>query len=347
MDIAKSFTFVMDDERWLEKLGIGVGLVLVSSILAPVLIGVLGFFILVGYSVRLVQNVRDGVANPLPEWNRWGDDLVSGLKLAFALLIYALPIILFTIPMTLGAALTDQSRRGGGEFIGWPLLLCGICLVTLYSLLFTLFQPGITVAFARNESVRDALQISNIWAWTRRNLSGVIVATIVYLIASVVLALAGAIVGAILCLVGLIVTIPLATLYTYLVQGHLYGQLARQDPDVVLSRATPVAPDMPPVVPPVDSPSTQPEAPTAASTEPDITPYTPSGTTAYTDYTESSPAAAEEVTPPLELAGTQFEPPVEPPPATPAEPPVESPAESPTEPPLAQSDEEKDVPPTL
>ena len=323
MDIAKSFTFVMDDERWLEKLGIGVGLVLLSGMLTPILIGILGFFILIGYCVRLVQNVRDSVPNPLPEWNRWGDDLVSGLKLAFAMFIYALPIFLFTIPMTVGAALTDQGRRGGGDFIGWPLLLCGICLVTLYSIAFTLFQPGITVAFARDESVRSALQISDIWAWTRRNLSGVIVATIVYLIASAVLAVAGSLVGVILCLVGLIVTIPLATLYTYLVQSHLYGQLARQDPFVVerpLGRVTPDAPVVPPVAP------VTPEPPTATATNPEITPYTPSGTVSYTESSATA-GAGETPTPPIDLASTPFP---EPPP-----------------PPVAQAGDETEIPPTL
>jgi hypothetical protein len=327
MDIAKSFTFVTEDERWLEKLGIGVGLVLVSSILTPILIGILGFFILVGYCVRLVQNVRDGVPNPLPEWNRWGDDLVSGLKLAVAMFIYALPIFLFTVPMTVGAALTDQGRRGGVEAVGWPLMLCGICLVTLYSIAFTLFQPGITVAFARDESLRSALQISDIWAWTRRNLSGVLVVTVVYIIASIVIGLAGAIVGVILCLVGLIVTIPLATLYTYLVQSHLYGQLARHDPDVVLPRTTPVMPDVPPVVPPGVEP-VEPVAPAATSTEPDMTPYTPSATVSYTPGEPVEPVAPPTV------------PPTVPPSAPPAEPPTEPSDLSTDLPPAAKPDED-------
>jgi hypothetical protein len=334
MDIAKSFTFVTEDERWLEKIGIGVGLVLVSSILMPILVGILGFFILIGYCVRLIQNVRDGAPKPLPEWNRWGDDLVSGLKLAFAMLIYALPIFLFTIPMTVGAALTDQSR-GGGEVIGWPLLLCGVCLMTLYGIAFTLFQPGITVAFARDESLRSALQLSDIWAWTRRNLGGVLIVTVVYIIASIVIGLAGAIVGVILCLVGLIITIPLATLYTYLVQSHLYGQLARQDPDVVLPRSAPVAPDVPPVVPPGVEPA-EPAPPTAASTDPEMTPYTPSATVSY-----APGEVVEPVVPPTV-------PPTVPPSAPPAMPPTEPAAEPPADlPPAAKPDEDPTVPPTL
>jgi hypothetical protein len=58
MDIAKALTFITEDERWLEKLAIGVGIVLISSFLAPLLIGLLGFFIVAGYAIRLLQNVR-------------------------------------------------------------------------------------------------------------------------------------------------------------------------------------------------------------------------------------------------------------------------------------------------
>lgn len=323
MDIAKSFTFVTEDERWLEKLGIGVGLVLVSSILAPILIGILGFFILIGYCVRLVQNVRDGVPKPLPEWNRWGDDMVSGLKLAVAMFIYALPIILFSVPMTVGAMLTDERSRGGAGLVGWPLMLCGICLVTLYGIVFTLFQPGITVAFARGESLRSALQLSDIWAWTRRNLSGVLVVTVVYIVASVVIGLAGAVVGVILCLVGLIVTIPLATLYTYLVQSHLYGQLARQDPDIVLPRSAPVTPSVAPVVPP----DVEPVSPAATSTEPNVTPYAPSATASYTPGEPVEPVAPHTVPPTV--------------------PPAEASDLSADLPPAAKPDEDPNVPPAL
>jgi hypothetical protein len=36
--------------------------------------------------------------------------------------------------------------------------------------------------------------------------------------------------GLLLCIIGLIVTVPLGTLVTYLFQYHLYGQLAREFP---------------------------------------------------------------------------------------------------------------------
>ena len=80
MDIGRALTYFSDDERWVEKTAIGTGLILISSLLLVALIGFLGYFILFGYLVRLIQNVRDEVHPVLPEWDRWGDDLVRGGK---------------------------------------------------------------------------------------------------------------------------------------------------------------------------------------------------------------------------------------------------------------------------
>ena len=60
MDIGKALTFFTEDERWVEKMAIGTGVAVVSLVLSPVLIGIVGFLIIAGYSVRLLQHVRDG-----------------------------------------------------------------------------------------------------------------------------------------------------------------------------------------------------------------------------------------------------------------------------------------------
>ena len=65
MDIAKAITFITEDPRWKEKMGMGMVVVVASAILSIVLVGILGFAIVTGYSIRLLQNVRDG--QPLPD----------------------------------------------------------------------------------------------------------------------------------------------------------------------------------------------------------------------------------------------------------------------------------------
>ncbi|MGL4648533.1 MAG: DUF4013 domain-containing protein [Caldilineaceae bacterium] len=291
MDIVKSFTFITEDEQWIQKLGIGVAVILISLLLSPILIGIAGFLILVGYSVRLLQNVRDGHARPLPAWDHWGEDMVDGFKLAVAGLLYALPILILMIPTVIGSALSENSEAG--QIIGVPLLFCGICLTVLYGLFLSVAQPGIMIAFARDKSIRSALDFGTVWEWTRRNIGPVIIVTLVYLAASAVIPFAATLIGTLLCVVGLVVTIPLGTLVLALVQAHLYGQLAAADP----MGGAPRAATVPPVAP--ASASSGASIPSPVTSVPPVTPVDP-----FADWPASEvPATAPEM--PSEVASIE------------------------------------------
>jgi hypothetical protein len=229
MEISKSISFVTEDPRWQQKLLIGTGVIIASSVLSVILIGILGFIIFAGYCVRLLQNVRDGQTYPLPEWDQWGEDLTRGFKLVIATLVWALPLIILAIPWGIGSVMVDN-RNDATQFIGTLILVCGGCLNFLYGLLLALVTPGISIAFAKDEQLTSGLQFRQIIEWTRANIGQVLVVTLVYIAASIALSVVGALVGTLLCLVGLIVTIPLATLLTGLFQYHLYGQLAYNYP---------------------------------------------------------------------------------------------------------------------
>ena len=238
MDIAKALTFITEDERWLEKLAIGVGLVLISSFLAPLLIGLLGFFIVAGYAIRLLQNVRDGQPRPLPEWNQWSEDFVRGLKIAIVTLIWALPIFVVIVPMGVGVALADSGREAA-EIFGGLILFGSLSLTVLYGLVVALLTPGFTIAFARDEEIRSGLQLTEIWQWTQQHLGQVLLIGIVYLAASFALGITAMLAGLLLCGVGLIVTMPLSTLVIMLFQHHLYGQLARENREPAVPATVP------------------------------------------------------------------------------------------------------------
>ncbi len=243
MDIGRSLTFYTEDPRWKEKLGMGIGVILISSLLSFVLVGILGFAILMGYSVRLLQNVRDGVEYPLPEWDQWGDDLARGFKLFVVTLIWALPIFVAVIPTILGSALAD-SGGGGGEFIGVMLILCGTCLSVVYGLVLLVLTPGISVLFAEDEQISSGLKIREIWQWTRERIGEVLIVTVLVIAVGFVLSLVAPL-GVILCVVGLLVTLPASVLLTYLIQYHLYGQLARSGQKAAPAAATYTAPVAP------------------------------------------------------------------------------------------------------
>lgn len=260
VDYAKSLTFITEDERWMEKLGIGTVVLIGSFLLSFILIGLVGFLIVAGYCVRLLQNVRDDHPKPLPEWDQWGDDLIRGFKLVVVSIVWALPSIILSIPLGIGNAMVANGGEDAVNVFGSMILLCGGCLTALYGLFVLLMTPGYSIAYARDEQISSGVQFSRILSWTRQNLSQVGVAVIVYLLASLVIGLVGGLGGLLLCIIGLVVTIPLATLVTYLFQYHLYGQLARAFPldggltDLIARSDEPMREELtPPDVTPPDS----------------------------------------------------------------------------------------------
>jgi uncharacterized membrane protein len=202
------------------------------------LIGLLGFFIVAGYAIRLLQNVRDGQPRPLPEWNQWSEDFVRGLKIAIVTIIWALPIFVVVVPMGVGVALADSGREAA-EIFGGLILFGSLSLTVLYGLVVALLTPGFTIAFARDEEIRSGLQLTEIWQWTQQHLGQVLLIGIVYLAASFALGITAMLAGLLLCGVGLIVTMPLSTLVIMLFQHHLYGQLARENREPAVPATTP------------------------------------------------------------------------------------------------------------
>jgi hypothetical protein len=294
MDYGKALSFITEDPRWLTKLAIGTGLVLVSFLLSWIIVGIVGFVILAGYSIRLFQNVRDGVAYPLPEWDQWGDDLVRGFKLVVVALVWALPMIFLAIPTGIGSAMSNS--RGAGATLGGLIMACTGCLSLLYWLFYAVVSPGFMIRFAEDEQISSGLQFTEIWSWTQAHVGQVIMAVIVVLIASFAIQLVSWL-GIILCGVGLIVTLPLGVLVADFFGVHVYGQLARAFPtgrapayvepmpapsDVAATSMVvmPPAPEPPPapIVPVEEPPAPAPETPDIAASTPPEEPPSPTST---------------------------------------------------------------------
>ncbi|RME62859.1 MAG: DUF4013 domain-containing protein, partial [Caldilineae bacterium] len=186
MDIGRALTFFTEEERWIEKTAIGVGVILVSSLLSIVLVGLLGFFIVMGYAVRLLQNVRDGVTPVLPEWDQWGDDFVRGFKLFVVQFVWALPIILIYLPIAFISAAVGGSG-GDAEAIAVLISLCATCLGIVVSVAYALIQPAITIFFAEREQIGDGFQVAEVFKWTRDNIGNVVIVTLVYVVGGFVI----------------------------------------------------------------------------------------------------------------------------------------------------------------
>lgn len=225
MDFGKAFMFMFEDPDWLKKLGIGTLLGLLMLILIPtVILWVFPFIALLGYTVVVLRNVMNGVERPLPEWEDWSAFFSLGFKVLAATFVWVLPIILLMIPLAIGSAFVDQSS--GAEGIGIAIVVCGSCLVLLWSLFVTMLSPAIYVRIAATDRFSAAFEFGSLLAFTRDNLGNVIIALLLLIVVGII-ASAVAMLGVIALFIGLLVTIPFATLWQYLVQAHLFGQIGR------------------------------------------------------------------------------------------------------------------------
>ena len=223
MDFGKAFTFMFEDPDWLRKLGIGTLVGLVGIIFSPVLIGLIPLIMLFGYSLDVLRNVMDGKQYPLPEWEDWGGFLVRGLKIIGVSIVWALPLIVVAIPFGIGAALSDNSGSAANA-IGALFMICGGCLSLLWALFLWLVTPAIYIRLARTDRFCSAFELGKIWALTRDNFANVIIALILLIVAGIIAAVLGML-GFIALVIGILVSIPFANLWWYLVQAHLFGQI--------------------------------------------------------------------------------------------------------------------------
>jgi len=98
MDVTRSISGVFEDERWIEKIGIG-SLIMIVPILN---------FAAIGYQVRVVRHVVSGSAPEMPDWDDFLGLWQEGLWIGLARALYSLPFFVIL---------------GGASFVGLPLLV--------------------------------------------------------------------------------------------------------------------------------------------------------------------------------------------------------------------------------
>ncbi|MEA3335533.1 MAG: DUF4013 domain-containing protein [Chloroflexota bacterium] len=231
MDIGKSFTYMFEDPDWISKLAIGTAVLIISALLSPILIGVLGYFIVSGYGLDVLANVRGGDKTPMPAWkDKWGEWLIKGFKVWVATIVWALPAILLGIFIFFGGVIAGNE---GGEAIGAVIMACFGCLSLLWALVVFVASPGIYIRLAETGELSEALHFGDIIEFTRDNLGEVLIAIIVTFLASMAVSLVAGMVGLLLCGIGVLILGPLAQLIIMLIQMHLYAQVGTGTLDMV------------------------------------------------------------------------------------------------------------------
>lgn len=216
MNIGKAFSYVFEDQRWLQKVLFGALFLLLSIIL-------IGFPFLLGYTLEIARNVHRGDPNPLPEWSNLGEKFVDGLKLVVVYVVWALPIILLyccQIALTIGAsaALGGGNRQAADAAAALLTLVTLVfnCLMGLYAIFVTLVRPAIVVQYLRTGEIGAGVRFGEVLGIVRRVPGPVILTALLGIVVGFIGQL-----GAIACIVGVFFTFA----YAYFVTAHLEGQV--------------------------------------------------------------------------------------------------------------------------
>jgi hypothetical protein len=230
MDVGKSVGYVFEDQKWTNKLLIGM---LVSIV--PIV-----NFALLGWVIDIMRNVTKREPYPLPTWDDFGDKFVKGAILFVVSLIYSLPALLITcplffIPFTRGDFSRDGQQALAGMIAGTALFLT--CAISIYALIVSFLIPAIYLNFARKGTFASCFEFREIWRIMSKNLGDYIVAWLIVIVIGIAATFLIGIVGGILAIIpccGWIlawVLFGVTTVWIMAVFAHLFGQIGAEPPD--------------------------------------------------------------------------------------------------------------------
>jgi hypothetical protein len=231
LDVGKAVGFVFEDEEWVAKILLGAAITLIP---------IFGTLAMLGYTIAVVRNVREGQPHPLPDWVNLGSFFLDGLKLLVVNLVYQLPIWILSCPafavwflLAFGAE-NEDLLVGLGVFSGLVTTAL-MCLIFLYTILLAILAPLLLIRYAQTGEIAPCLRIGEIVRNTFDNIGPVIVSQVLIWAAGLVTgALVSAVTGvfSVVPICGWILLVPVGLLVLPIsvwiasFSGHLYGQIA-------------------------------------------------------------------------------------------------------------------------
>jgi hypothetical protein len=223
MDIGKSFGYVFDDDEWITKLLIAAGILLLGIFFFWLLIpSILAGLLLGGYGIEITRRVIRGDAEVLPKWDNWGELLVDGLKGWIIEIIYALPIIVLGVCLSIPLGILSEEAQEVGALLS--VCLSGIYI--LWGIVMGFLLPAAIAMFVAEEEVSAAFRFGDVFDLVRGNFVTYLLVLVIGWVASFIGGL-----GLLVCGVGVLVTAPYAGWITAHIRGQAYleakGQTAQ------------------------------------------------------------------------------------------------------------------------
>ncbi len=227
MDVGKSLTYVLEDERWVNKLIIALIVSFFSFLFFPI-------FFLFGYAIAITRNVKDGVEKPLPEWENWGKLFMDGLYIFIAQFVYTLPFLILMCIASLATGGMGALADSGGDpdvlmaLIGTTGLIIA-CLGFLYIIALAFISPAIIIQYILNHDDFGAtFRFGEVLGIARESLADIFIVMLVMIGIGFAVSIVTGILSIIPCIgwiAGLLIGLVMSP-YIMAVSGHLYGQIA-------------------------------------------------------------------------------------------------------------------------
>lgn len=209
VDIGRAFTSFLNDPEWIKKLLIGALLSLIPLV---------GGFILLGWALAIARNTYNGDDSRLPEWNDLGGYLVKGLTAWVGALIWTVPIIILVVCMF--GSLFAVAESDAAAFV---VIFFSFGVVFLSVIYAAIVLPVPIARYAVRGNFSSMLEFGQIFAEIRKGIKALVVALVIWIVASFIVAP----LGILACFVGVYVTSALS----YVMIAHAMGQAYRQIDD--------------------------------------------------------------------------------------------------------------------
>ena len=204
MDFGLAFSYPFKDPEWVKKIGV-IGLITI--------IPIFGQIVLLGWTLEITRRVLRKEPVSLPDIDL-GEQFSLGLRGLVVGLGYALPIIIFELPISLIGAFQGNGDQTAQTLYAVVSVCCG-GLVVLYSLVLAVWLPAAYANMVARNEISAGFNFSRIFALLQAAPGAYLLVFVANLLGAIIVPL-----GLILCIIGVVFT---AT-YFNAVMGDLYGQ---------------------------------------------------------------------------------------------------------------------------
>jgi hypothetical protein len=212
MNFGQAFSYPFQDSEWFKK-------IIISGLIS--LIPVIGWLYLYGWMLEIMRRVINKETPLLPDDVDFGGNLGRGFQGFIIGFVYAIPLIIFSLPPSLVAPIGQLTGMDSNTLTTVSLVISICCggLSFIYGILMALVLPAALANFVVHGSMGAGFRFGEVFGLIKAAPGAYVVALLGSLVASIVGQL-----GVIVCVIGLLLTIP----YYMAVMGHFYGQAYNQ-----------------------------------------------------------------------------------------------------------------------